>query len=107
MTEELLLSAGLHEEGGLLEGLCFVLPIDMTIETVEAVASELKQRVDGGGVNLTLDATQVETITTPGLQLIASVEKTLKARGGKLVINGTREAFMRAFADAGLEGLLK
>jgi len=107
MAEESLLSAGMHEDGSLLDGLCFALPIEMTIEVVDAVASELRKLISNGAMNLTLDAAQVENITTPGLQLIASLKKTLAARGGNLVIDNKRDSFIRAFSDAGLEGLLK
>ncbi len=84
----------------------FVLPAVMTIETAESLAAELKQLPLSEKTNLTLDASQVETITTPGLQLIVSLEKTLSAQGGSLTIQGQREPFIHAFKYTGLESLL-
>lgn len=84
----------------------FVLPSVMTIETVEVLAAELKQLPLSEKTDLVLDASHVESITTPGAQLIASLDKTLSAQGGTLTINGARNSFTRALKDVGLESLL-
>ena len=78
----------------------------MTIENAEALAAELKQLPLAEKATLTLDASQVETITTPGLQLIVSLGKTLDVQGGTLIISGPKDSFARAFRDTGLESLL-
>ena len=49
--------------------LLFTLPAVMTIETAESLAAELKQLPLAEKTQLTLDASQVEHITTAGLQL--------------------------------------
>lgn len=89
------------------QSISFTLPPVMNIETAEALAAEFKQLPLAEKSSLTLDASQVETITTPGLQLIVSLEKTLVAQSGTLVINGKRDSFVHAFRDAGLESVLK
>lgn len=78
----------------------------MNIETAELLAAELKQLPLEEKTSLALDASQVEIITTPGLQLIVSLGKTLEAQGGTLLITGRKQAFDDAFRDAGLESLL-
>lgn len=88
-------------------GISFTLPSVMTIETVESIAAELKQLPLAEKTGLTLDAALVESITTPGLQLIVSLERTLAAQGGTFAIHGQREGFARTFRDAGLEELLR
>lgn len=86
--------------------LAFALPPVMSIETAEALAAEFKQLPLAEKTSLILDASQVENITTPGLQLIVSLGKTLEAQGGTLIINGQKDSFTRAFRDTGLENLL-
>ena len=87
--------------------LLFVLPAMMTIESVETLAAEMKQLPLAEKTRLRLDASHVENITTPGLQLIISLEKTLAAQGGALTIQGKRDSFINAFKETGLESLLK
>lgn len=84
----------------------FKLPSVMTIETAEALASELKQLSLSECNSLTLDASNVENITTTGLQLIISLEKNISSSGGLFTIKGGGESFVCAFRDAGLENLL-
>lgn len=86
--------------------LSFALPQVVTIESVEALAAELKQLPLAQKTDLILDASQVQNITTPGLQLIISLEKTLSSQGGMLAIRDKSEAFMHALKDAGLQNLL-
>lgn len=85
----------------------FALPEYMTIETAEALAAELKQLPIGDKTSLTLDAGRVESITTPGVQLIVATEKALASQGGSLRIINKREAFTHAFCDLGLERMIK
>jgi anti-anti-sigma regulatory factor len=84
----------------------FALPAIMTIETAETLAIEFKQLIFERDASLTLDASHVENITTPGMQLIASLKKSITAQGGTLIINGTRTPFVHALTDAGLKNLL-
>lgn len=86
--------------------IAFRLPSIITIETAEILAAELKQLPLSTKTDLVLDASCVESITTPGIQIIASLDKTLSAQGGTLTINGARNSFIRALKDVGLESLL-
>ncbi|MEQ1789256.1 MAG: STAS domain-containing protein [Rickettsiales bacterium] len=88
------------------ESLIFKLPPVMTIETIENLVSEIKQLPLSDKTSLTLDASNVENISTPGLQLIISLEKTFAARNGALIINGQKDFFLRALEDVGLDSLL-
>ena len=85
----------------------FKLPADMTIETVEELAGELKQLAILEKTTIKLDASEVERITTPGAQLIVALEKTLSSQGGMLVIVARSEAFIHALREMGLEGFSK
>ncbi|MBN8530485.1 MAG: STAS domain-containing protein [Alphaproteobacteria bacterium] len=78
----------------------FVLPPVVTIDTVEEIAAVLRQIARQGFV---LDVSQLQTITTPGLQLILALDKITK---GTLTIIGDRSGILnRVFQDAGLEAL--
>lgn len=89
------------------EAVLFPLPPVINIEVIEVIASKLKQLVSSGNATLVLDASQVENITTAGLQLIISLEKTLSSLGRGLVVKDKSEIFRAAACEAGLENLLK
>ena len=84
----------------------FALPPNMNIETIEQLAIELKRFVSERKKSLILDVSKIENITTPGLQLILSLEKTLSASGNFLGMSGESIPLASAFKDAGLENLL-
>ena len=77
----------------------------MTIDMVEAVAAEMKQLPLPEKTHLILDASQLEAITTPGLQLIVALEKTIASQGGILTIQSAPESLVHALKDTGLEML--
>lgn len=83
------------------------LPAVLTIEAVEILAAEFKQLVLENDTHLQLDASAVERVTTPGIQLIVSLEKTVTDAGGILDIIGGKEEFNNAFADVGLASLIQ
>ena len=87
------------------EILYYTLPSLMTVETAEVVAAELKQLPIADKVQLTIDASSLEQITTPGLQLLVSLEKTIAQHGGIFRINGARESFLKIMRNVGLESL--
>lgn len=85
----------------------YVLPSVLTIETAEQLAAEFKQWPLTQKSALALDVSQVETITTPGIQLIVSLEKTVVGEGGTFTLTGKRsEALVHALKDSGLDNLL-
>ncbi len=84
----------------------YTLPSSITIETIEALLGELKDvPLTGGG--LAVDATQVEIITTPGVQVILALGKALAQAGGTFAILEKSAAFTQAFHTLGLDGQLK
>ena len=80
----------------------FVLPSSLTIESAEAFASAiLKQGIPGNGEIFTLDASHTEIITTPGVQVILALSKTIAASGGKLSVLNPSETFTRNLETLG------
>lgn len=80
-----------------------ILPATLTIDTVETLTAELADKVKGeAGQVLALDASALESITTPGVQLLVSVHKTLSDAGGQLRITGGGELLQAVFAQIGL-----
>ena len=86
-----------------MEEMTYTLPSSMTIE---AQAAELKQLSIREKTRLTIDASQLEAITTPGIQLLLSLEKTLATFDGELVISNSKPNIHLTFATLGLEHLL-
>jgi anti-anti-sigma regulatory factor len=82
----------------------FALPSALTIETVEGLAAELAE-VDFKAPRATLNASRTETITTPGIQLLIALAKTLEARGIALAITAANPSVMHTFAQLGLAAL--
>lgn len=78
----------------------------MNIEFIESLAGEFRQLLSSGKPVVILDAANVEVITTPALQLIISLEKTMSASGGTFAVKNGGDAFISAFKDAGIENLL-
>lgn len=82
------------------------LPAMLTIDMVEGLAGNLLSMPLTGGVVLMIDASQVETITTPGVQLIVAVAHALEAHKGNLCVIKSSVAFTQAFEALGLGPLL-
>ena len=85
-----------------LDVISFTLPALMTIEAAEVLAAELRQLPLAEKTHLALDASRLENISTPGVQLILSLKKTLSSRGVALAINGQRDSFIRSLNEMGL-----
>lgn len=79
----------------------FALPSALTIETVEALLASLRD-VPLGAEGIALEAGKVESITTPGVQVIVSLSKSLEQMGGKLKIEQPSAALTQAFQTLGL-----
>lgn len=78
-----------------------MLPVALTIDTVEALAADFSAYCADGPC-VTLDATQVEVLTTPGVQLILSFSKSLEAQGISLRIIHAKPAVTQVFERLGL-----
>ena len=81
--------------------LSFTLPTIMNIETAEHLVGELRKLPSAQNTDLVLDASHVESLTIPGIQLLVSLEKSLTANGGKLTINQRSDSFIYALKDTG------
>jgi len=81
----------------------------LTIDSVEDLAHELKKHLaqNKHNPNLSLDASAVEVITTPGVQMIIALGKLLERHNGALAINNPTEIFIKAFETLGLAQLLQ
>ena len=79
------------------------LPSSLTIENVRRVSEGIKAQGLKPGDTLEIDAALTEAITTPGMQLLLSLERTVAPAGGKLAILRAKTAFTNAFRLAGLE----
>ncbi len=84
------------------ETIDFALPAAMTIETVEELQGKLRALVETSGKTVTLDASAVETVTTPGAQLLVALDKHLRGGGGKLLLRNPRASVTETFATLGL-----
>lgn len=80
----------------------FTLPAVMTIETADDVAAELRQLSLADHTHLILDASQLETLTTPGMQLLLATARTLSAHGGHLTIHHSKDDIITSVEDLGL-----
>lgn len=78
------------------------LPASLTIETVEALAAFFLEHKPSGQTALTLDVSPIEVITTPGVQLLVSLAKTLETLNVALNIEGARPAFAQTLQQLGL-----
>lgn len=78
-----------------------LLPTELTIHTAEQVAAEWKTLPIQPG-QLVLDASRLENITTPGVQLLLSLEASLQAAGGSLRVVHPRSEHAHLFDILGL-----
>lgn len=89
--------------------LTFSLPPMLTIETVDRLAAALSAlpiAETKAAQTMQLDASLVEAITTPGMQLLLALQKTLTDAGGSVQLSGLRASCVEALRAAGMEKLL-
>lgn len=85
--------------------LTFSLPSALTIKTVEALAAELKTAAAEQGA-LTLDASAVALVTTPGVQLLLSLAKQYSGADSAVHLINPPSPLAQAFTQLGLFSLL-
>ncbi|MFN7038198.1 MAG: lipid asymmetry maintenance protein MlaB [Alphaproteobacteria bacterium] len=79
-----------------------ILPEDSTISTITEIYSSLKDKIERQK-DFIIDASKVTQITTPFLQLIIALHKTLsEINGGKLEIKNPSTQFKQVINDLGL-----
>ncbi|MFM9890696.1 MAG: lipid asymmetry maintenance protein MlaB [Rickettsiales bacterium] len=83
----------------------FTLPSHLTIETADELATSLKEMARNGGPCL-LDACEVMVMTTPGLQLMISLAKTMAETSGSLHIQSPPESMERLLVQSGFGHLI-
>lgn len=85
--------------------LSFQLPEMLVIDTCTGLHGQLSLLVadTGAGTAVTLDAAGVERMTTPGLQVICALEKSLSAQQGKLRVVNASPAFAEACTVLGFQ----
>jgi len=82
------------------------LPSSVTMDVVEELFAEMKQLKLDSFESFTLDASKVTTITTPGVQLIVSLDRSLKEQNVKLSLINPTENFSQTFQLLGLGSTL-
>lgn len=80
------------------------LPAALSIDTVEALGNEIKAIPFSDNLQVVLDASQVDLVTTPGAQLLIALSKGVELHGGKLQILNSRTGVLDVFSQLGLSG---
>lgn len=81
---------------------CFPLPEHMGIESIESTANALSLLPMDDTAGITLDASAIQHITTPAVQLLCVFEKMLVSHGSFLRLANPSTATQSAFSDLGL-----
>lgn len=85
----------------------FILPAALNAASVVAVAADMReQQLDKQRI-VVLDFTQVAALTSPGLQLLVSLEKSLGEVGGTLFVHNVKSGLEAVFRDTGFERFLR
>ena len=82
--------------------LTYILPSELTAGTANSATEALRQMPVTPGSVLSLDASQVENITSSGAQLLVSMHKSVRLAEAKLSITDYPPFFSQALADMGL-----
>lgn len=84
----------------------YELPAQLDIRAVEQFFDRLRTIAEEADVAM-IDASKVERITTPCVQIVLSLSKTLEENGGRLKLKAASDVFHNAFADLGLTHCIK
>lgn len=84
----------------------FTLPSTISIDNIESLTRDILALNIENGDRLTLNASLVEVITSPGVQLLIALDKTLTNKCGKLIVSQPKDAMMATFKSLGLENYL-
>lgn len=77
------------------------LPASLDFADTEALLPTLREAAAGTTVCV-LECGAAERISTPAVQMLLSLEKTLRQQNGALTLRAPSPALARAFADLGL-----
>jgi len=84
----------------------YSLPPLLTIETVDELTADFVRILGEHPPLLTLEASRTEVLTTPGVQLLVTLDDALSLDGGALRIAGPSRACEDAFAILGFSSWL-
>lgn len=90
-----------------ITSLTWRMPSSFTAENVEQFTAEMLRQDAGIQRTVTLDFTDTANLTTPGVQILLSLERSLSETAGVLVVTEVRHAIREVFCDLGFERLLK
>ncbi|MBN66240.1 MAG: hypothetical protein CMM94_01560 [Rickettsiales bacterium] len=83
-----------------------MLPAVMDITSAEALLDEYRETLSGELSHIELDGSQIERLTTPGIQLILAMQKQMQDRGNNIKLLNVSESAIRAMEDCGLAHLV-
>ena len=83
----------------------FKLPAQVDIASAAQVCNEVKSSCMGN--DIAFDASAVDRITTPGVQLLIAASSAAKNRGGALHISNPTKEFSNIVSDLGFSNQLK
>ncbi|MDB2414576.1 STAS domain-containing protein [Rickettsiales bacterium] len=95
-------SAGSSAKNSKKEKISITLPEVMDISTAESILEQLKKAGD-----ISLDASKVEKITTPGVQLIISADLSMQNNKGSFSIENPSDIFTSSLNNLGFSEKLK
>ena len=84
----------------------FTLPASITIDNIEQLTKDLLALNIENGAGLSLNASQTEVITTPGVQLLIALDKALTNKCGSLTLIQPKDVLIGVFKSLGLENYL-
>lgn len=84
----------------------FYLAKQIDISTVSTLCEELRRFLDMGK-DIIFDASKVERITTPGLQLLIAITLQNKKNGNRVGVVRPSEALKKTISDLGFSNQLK
>lgn len=84
-----------------------MLPNDMSINHIESLLSLLNSSEVGDFAHGKLDGSQVEKVSTAGIQTIIAFYQTLLMLDGKLTLKTPSDALVQSMQLLGLTGLLQ
>lgn len=87
--------------------LTLALPNALTIDSIESFTTNLIEKISPKTREMTLQACSVELLTTPGIQCLLSLQKTLQQQDASMQLQvADGDAVSRAFEHAGLAAIL-
>lgn len=82
------------------------LPSALTMDTVEEFAAELAAMPADQLLSVEIDAAALETLTTPGIQLLVSLSKSVAHHQGMLAIHHLSPSMQQVCEQAGISALV-